>query len=271
MDRFPLLTVVALLFLLSSGTVFAQTVTVSQPTIWAAKPDIAAFEKIENQHLEMVKASIETVVSVKGPRTLENTLVPFDNAIRHVNTAAYFADLMEQVHPDSAFRDHATTMLTKVSAAQTAISLNHEVYNALAALDLSHADPATQHYVQRQLLEFRLAGVDKDEATRNRLKQLNDLATEQQSTFDRNISDDQKAVEADPAELDGLPQDYIDNHKPGPDGKIHLTTNYPDALPIFTFAKSAALRHRMFIAFNTRAFPKNQAVLTSLIDRKSVV
>jgi len=268
MDRFPLLTVVALLFLLSSGTVFAQTVTVSQPTIWAAKPDIAAFEKIENQHLEMVKASIETVVSVKGPRTLENTLVPFDNAIRHVNTAAYFADLMEQVHPDSAFRDHATTMLTKVSAAQTAISLNHEVYNALAALDLSHADPATQHYVQRQLLEFRLAGVDKDEATRNRLKQLNDLATEQQSTFDRNISDDQKAVEADPAELDGLPQDYIDNHKPGPDGKIHLTTNYPDALPIFTFAKSAALRHRMFIAFNTRAFPKNQAVLTSLMKTR---
>ena len=99
---------------------------------------------------------------------------------------------MEQVHPDATFRDHATAMLTKASAAQTAIALNHDVYNALAALDLSQADAATRYYVQRQLLEFRLAGVDKDDATRARLKKLNDQATEEQSMFDRNISDGQK-------------------------------------------------------------------------------
>ncbi len=126
---------------------------------------------------------------------------------------------MEQVHPDSAFRDHATAMLTKASAAQTAIALNHDVYNALAALDLSKADAATKYYVQRQLLEFRLAGVDKDDATRARLKKLNDQATEQQSMFDRNISDGKKVVEADPSELDGLPQDYIDRHKPDAERK----------------------------------------------------
>ena len=83
-------------------------------------------------------------------------------------------------------------MLTKASAAQTAIALNHEVYDALAAIDVSQADAATHYYVKRQLLEFRLAGVDKDDATRARLKKLNDQATEQQSMFDRNISDGQK-------------------------------------------------------------------------------
>src|SRR5271156_4468723 len=246
----------------------AQKVTVSQPTIWAAKPDVAAFEKIEAARLAAGQRSIDALLAAKGSRTIENTIVPLDEAFHQINSAAYFAGLMQQVHPDSTFRDHATAMVTKASAALNAIILNHEVYNALAALDLSKVDSATRYYVPRQLLEFRLAGVDKDDATRARLKKLNDQVTEEQSLFDRNISDGQKTIEADPSELDGLPQDYIDRHKPDGNGKIHLTTDYPDALPIGTFAKSDALRRRMSFAFNTRAYPKNQEVLTSLMKTR---
>ena len=246
----------------------AQSTSVSQPTIWASKPDVAAFEKIENDRLDAGRRAIDTLIAVKGARTVENTLVLYDEAVRQNNSAGYFAGLMEQVHPEATFRDHATAMLTKASAAQTAIALNHDVYNALAGLDLSKADAATRYYVQRQLLEFRLAGVDKDDATRTRLKKLNDQSTEEQSMFDRNISDGQKTIEADPSELDGLPQDYIERHKPGADGKIQITTNYPDALPVFTFAKSDALRQRLSLAFNTRAYPKNQEVLTSLLNTR---
>ena len=251
--------------LVLAAVLSAQKITVSQPTIWASKPDVTAFEKIETDRLAAGKRSIDNLLAAKGPRTVENTLAPLDEAFHQINSAAYFAGLMEQVHPDATFRDHATAMLTKASAAQTAIALNHDVYNALAALDLSQVDSATRHYVTRQLLEFRLAGVDKDDVTRARLKKLNDQATEEQSMFDRNISDGQKTIEADPSELDGLPQDYIERHKPGADGKIRLTTDYPDSLPVFSFAKSDSLRRRMALAFGTRAYPKNQAVLTSLM------
>jgi thimet oligopeptidase len=249
----------------------AQNASVSQPTVWATKPDVAAFEKMENDRLAAAQASIDKLVAVKEPRTVDNTLTVFDEAVRQVNAAGYLAGLLEQVHPDSAFRDHATAMLTKVSAVQTAIALNHDVYSALASLDLSRADDATRYYVQRQLLEFRLAGVDKDDATRAKLKELNQKSTDLQSAFDRNISDDQKTIKADPSELAGLPQDYIDRHKPGVDGKVQLTTDYPDALPIATFAKSNDLRRRMSIAFNTRAYPKNQQVLMDLLKTRYAI
>ena len=55
---------------------------------------------------------------------------------------------------------------------------------------------------------------------------------------------------------------------PGADGKIRLTTDYPDSLPVFSFAKSDSLRRRMALAFNTRAYPKNQEVLTSLMKTR---
>jgi thimet oligopeptidase len=256
---------------LLAAVLSAQSITVSQPTIWASKPDVAAFEQIETDRLAAGQRAIDTLLGVKGPRTIENTLVPFDEAVRQNNSAGYFAGLMEQVHPDATFRDHATTMLTKASAAQTAVALNRDVYAALAALDLSKADSASRYYVQRQLLQFRLAGVDKDDATRARLKKLNQQSTEQQSMFDRNISDGKKVVEADPSELDGLPQDYIDRHKPGANGKVRITTDYPDSLPVFTFAKSDALRRRLTLAFSTRAYPKNQEVLTDLLKTRYLI
>ena len=87
------------------------------------------------------------MLAVKGARTLENTLRPFDSALEQINSANYFASLMQQVHPDAKFRDSATEMTRKASAAATAVSLNRGVYQALGALDLSKADAATRHYV----------------------------------------------------------------------------------------------------------------------------
>jgi thimet oligopeptidase len=251
---------IVVLFLAVSMTAIAQSI--SQPTIWASKPDVAGFQKIVNQRLSAANTAIAQLTSYKGPRTIDNTLAPFDHAVQQINSAIYLSALMEQVHPDATFRDHATEMVRKASAAQTALSLNRDVYQAISSLDVSKADAATQYYVKRQLLEFRLAGVDKDDATRERLKKLNDDLTAEQASFDRNISDDQKKVEVtDPKELDGLPQDYIDRHKPGPDGKIYVSTNYPDALPALKFANSDEFRRRVFLAFDNRAYPKNKDVL----------
>src|SRR3984893_4488682 len=212
-----------------------------QPPVWSTKPDVNAFEKIENGRLEAAQRSIDKIVAVKGPRTIDNTLANYDEALRQINAALYFSSLMEAVHPDAAFRDRATAMTRKVSAAQTALSLNRSVYQALAAVPVSQADPATQYYMRRQLLEFRLAGVDKNDATRARLKVLSDELTEEQSAFDRNINDGQKSIEVrDASELAGLPRDYIDNHKADKDGVIHITTSYPDFIPAMNFAVSDA-------------------------------
>jgi thimet oligopeptidase len=259
--------------LVLAATLMAQDAqsqpTPSQPTLWSSKPDVPAFEKIENDRLAAAQKAIDELVTVKEARTIDNTLVPFDEAVHQLGSAQYFAGLMQQVHPDATFRDHATEMVRKASAAATALTLNHQVYEALSALDVSQADAATRYYVQRQLLEFKLAGVDKDEATRNRLKKLQDDLTEQQSMFDRNISDGQKTVLVNSvSELNGMPQDYIDRHKPGADGKIRITTEYPDILPALKFARNDDLRRRLYQAFLTRAYPKNLEVLKQMMQTR---
>jgi hypothetical protein len=40
------------------------------------------------------------LVALQGPRTIENTLEPYDEAIRQLNAASNFSGLMQHVHPD---------------------------------------------------------------------------------------------------------------------------------------------------------------------------
>jgi thimet oligopeptidase len=268
MRKISLRTIV-LVTVVFAATAGAQDLIQSQAPLWSARPDAAAFEKAENDRLSAAQRAIERIVAVKGPRTIDNTLANFDEALKQLNAAFYFSSLMEAVHPDAAFRDRATVMTRKIAAAQTAMALNRGVYQGLAAISLAHADAATQYYVKRQLLEFRLAGVDKDDASRARLKVLNDQLTEEQSAFERNINDGQKVIAVrDASELAGLPQDYIDSHKPDKNGVIHITTDYPDYIPVMNFAVSGSLRRRLSLAFNTRAYPQNRDVLMKMLGTR---
>jgi len=104
-------------------------------------------------------------------------------------------------------RDKGQALAAKVSSAFTDLSLNPEVYRALSAVPLPATDPAARQYLEHTLLEYRLAGVDKDEATRTKIRGLQDKITDLTLTFGRNIADGTLTIKATRAQLDGLPAD----------------------------------------------------------------
>jgi thimet oligopeptidase len=226
-------------------------------------------ERLENWvrgRLAWQQQQIDALLAVAGEKTLENTLRPYDDTVATLSAAGSLASLLDSVHPDKSVRDKARELTQTVAEAATALSLNQGVYRALAAMDMSVADPATAHYVSQTLLNYRLAGVDKDDATRAHLRELSDKATELSLTFAKNVQENvNRVLLEDVAELDGLPEDYIRNHPPAADGVITLTTDYPDMQPVMTFARSAELRLRMFRAYNTRAYPANRQLLLDLL------
>ena len=172
---------------------------------------------------------------------------------------------------DKAVRDQAQLEAQRVAMAGSALSLNRPVYDALSAIDLTGASPATQHFVERTLLGYRLAGVDKDQATRDHLQSLHEKATHLSLDFSRNIQEGGKTIAATAAELDGLPTDYLARHQPNSEGQITLSTDQPDMQPVMTFATSAALRERMFLAYNTRAYPANRQILLDLLATRQEI
>jgi thimet oligopeptidase len=263
-------------FRLLSLVVFASSALAQTPTkpidplhAWVGLKSPADLENWDQWHISEERRLIAQLLAVKGSRTVENTLTPYDRAQVHLTLAAGQTQIMFSVNPNKDVRDKAQALVQIASAEGTSLALNQDIYHALAAVDISKADPATKHYVERILLEYRLGGVDKDQATRDKVKQLNDRLTEISLKFARNVQDDVRKIPVtDKAELDGLPADYIERHKPAADGTVTLTTDSPDMTPVMTYAKSAKLRRAMFLAYNNRAYPANTAVLKDLLQAR---
>jgi len=256
-----------------SGAAKAKSTVAAPPDdpnapFWSAQPTPAQFTALQTARLAKAKAAVAKLVAVKAPRTIANTLQPYDDALRQLDLVGSQTSLIQNVHPLEAMRTAAEKEQQAAAAFGTELSLNRQVYDALTSLDVSKEDDATKYYVKKSLRDFKLAGVDKDPATREKIKKLNDELVEISQEFSRNIRDDKRSIKAKPADLTGLPQDFIDRHKPDANGDVTLTVDYPDAIPIFSYAKNEDVRKRLFYEYNNRAYPKNIDVLNRMIEKR---
>jgi thimet oligopeptidase len=202
------------------------------------------------------------------PRDTLAALTVYDDALALLADTSGRAAIASNSHPDEAMRTAAQDCEQEVARAITELSLDRGIYDVLASLDLSQQDEATRHYVTRMLRDFRRAGVDRDEATRTRVKALNEELVKTGQEFARNIREDVRSVELDPKELAGLPDDYVRAHPPGPNGKVRITTDTPDYTPFVTYAKSGKAREALWRVYRQRGHPKNLDTLSRLLSQR---
>jgi len=139
------------------------------PPFWTGQPDSGGFRALADGELRTANHALDRLLQIKGPRTIENTLAPYNEALLHADNAAYAANLIESVHPDSTVRAVAEEETRAASKFLNDLGLNRGVYDALASLDVKTAEPKTRFAVEKTLRDFRLSGVDKDEATRKKI------------------------------------------------------------------------------------------------------
>lgn len=185
-----------------------------------------------------------------------------------IDSLASPASLYRNVHPDEEVRNAADVCQQKTVSLITEISLSRPLYDQLASVPLDGLQPLAQRYLANTLEDFRRSGVDKDEQTRARVRELNDEILLIGQEFNRNIRDDVRSVEAKVEELAGLPEDFIASHPVNEKGTVTITTDYPDYLPVMQYAHDDDLRLRLYQAFRQRAYPDNRDVLKSLLEKR---
>lgn len=227
--------------------------------------DATSLQATIEGRLARARASLDQLLTVRGRRTAENTLRPYDDLRTELNTASDEAGLMASVHPDEAVRRAGDELERKVSAVAAEIQLRTEVYEALKRIRTDGLDTDTRYYLARELNELRRIGVDRPAATRARLQKLRDELTAVMADFQRNIREGQRRWTVSAADLAGLPPDFIARHKPDAAGAITLTSDNVDARPVLTYARSEELRKRMYVESYTVAYPQNLEVLGRML------
>jgi thimet oligopeptidase len=227
-----------------------------------------AFEEANQKALEQAEAFVVRLKSSAAPRETGATLAAFDDAMAALSDASSRASVARNAHPDAPMRDVAERCEQQVDALATRLSLDRGIYDALRELDPAREDAATRFYLHRTLRDFRRAGVDRDEATRKRVQALNEELVRIGQEFSRNIREDVRSVEVDPADLAGLPEDYVRAHPPGANGKVTITTDYPDYVPFLSYAQSGQAREKLWRVYRQRAHPKNLSVLARMLEKR---
>lgn len=232
-------------------------------------PSQKDFAMMADQSLQQAKNQLDDLLAVSGDRTVANTLEPYNELMRLTGNIAEQSSLYFNVHPDASVRQAAKKAEQEVSSFLTEVSLNRDVYDAIRSVALDHADRATRFAVDKLLRDFRRSGVDKPRETRDRIRTLNDELVKISQEFGSNIRHDVRYIELDsPADLAGLPDDYIKAHPPGANGKVRISTDYPDSVPFMQYAKNDDARRRLYMAFRNRGYPKNEAVLERMLQAR---
>ena len=205
----------------------------------------------------------------RPPTDATGLLLAWNEVSIALQNAMSAASLVSQVHPQEALRSQAEAAEQEGNQLSTDLGLDRDLFEIIAAADPAGLDEAAARVLRLTLRDFRRAGVDQDEPTRARLRELGDRELVVDQEFGKNIRDDVRSISVILDQLAGLPQDYIDAHPPGADGRVKITTDYPDTIPLMSFALDAEARRALIVEFLNRAWPVNDMVLQELLTLRA--
>ncbi|MET0735134.1 MAG: M3 family metallopeptidase [Microbacterium sp.] len=175
------------------------------------------------------------------------------------------AYVLSEAHPDAAIRDASEAQVQAVEGLASARLLDRDLWAVFADADAAGLDDESARLLAHLLRDFRRGGVNLDEEMRERVRALTDRDTELSLAFSRNVRDGRREITVEPAALAGLPQDFIDAHPVDESGRITLTTEYTDLMPVREYASSRETRVALLSAYNDLAWPDNDPVLAELL------
>ena len=158
-----------------------------------------------------------------------------------------------------ALRAAYNAALPQVTAFFTRLGASAALFAKYKAVDATTLNAAQQQSLRHTLRDFVLGGAELEGAARERFAAIQERGAELSQKFSENVLDatDRFAYYASAEEMDGVPPDVQQaahaaaqaDGKPG----FKLTLHLPCYLPVMRFARSAALRERLYRAYSTRA------------------
>jgi len=170
-------------------------------------------------------------------------------AVSHLNSVADTAEL----------RAAYNAALPRVTDFWTRLGADERLYAKYRAIDLAALTPEQQQALHNAKRNFVLSGADLVGAAKERFAKIQERQAELSQKFSENALDatDAYGLYVDSTELDGVPADVIESTRAAARAEEReghkLTLKMPCYLPVMQFARSGALRERLYRAYVTRA------------------
>ena len=241
--------------------------------------DLPRFDAIRPEHIapamdELLGAATQALAHATSdavPANYEALSAVLDVATERLGRAWSAVGHLNAVADSPALRAAYTETLPKVVDFYTRLGADERLfakYQAVLADPSSAQLPASRlRALTNALRDFKLSGAELVGAAKQRYAKLQDLHAEIGQKFSEHVLDatDGYAYFASADELAGVPADVVQaaHHAAQADGQTghKLTLHLPRYLPVMQYARSRALRERLYRAYATRASEFGPAAL----------
>lgn len=196
--------------------------------------------------------------------TWENLIAPLAEMEDRLSQRWSPVSHLNAVMNNEKLRTAYNKCLPKLSEYATEMGQHKALFAAYRSIAESEAykefNTSQQQMITNALRDFRLSGIDLEEANRQRFGEIKKRLSELTSKYSENVLDATQAWEkhiSNSAELAGLPQSALDSaqqlaqqkDKPG----FIINLEFPSYLPVMTYCENRKLREELHKAFVTRA------------------
>ncbi|MDO9055762.1 MAG: M3 family metallopeptidase [Sulfuricurvum sp.] len=224
-----------------------------------------------NTLIEINHKTIADLLAISD-KTYANFVRPFDlmeedlellfTPLSHIN-AIKNSEESQKVYAD------ALPILTDYS---TFVGQNLTIYEAFKAIksrEYDHLNTEQRRILDLNILHFELAGAHLDEASKERLAEINLRKSALTNDFSQNVLDATNAYEkiiTDEADVAGIPESDLEDAKFEEEGatKYRFTLQMPSYIAYMTYGPNRMIREELYRAYTTRA-PQNGAIIDELM------
>lgn len=226
------------------------------------------FSRIDVKHFQshldaMLKKHLEQVdrlLKENSHYTWENLMYPLDDMADELERFWSPMSHLHGVMDSPELRKCYDTCLPLLSAYESAMGHNHDLYEAIKSIDKHSLNPVQQKLITDCLRDFELSGVALKKEDKKRFEAIQTRLDELTNKFEHNILDATQAFTLhikNSKRLAGLPEHALNTAKEvatekGLEGHL-LTLEYPCYQAVMTYAEDRHLREEMYQAYITRA------------------
>lgn len=224
-----------------------------------------------NTLIEINHKTINDLLTVPN-KTYANFVRPFDfmeedlelffTPLSHIN-AVKNSEESQKVYAE------ALPILTDYS---TFVGQNLDIYEAFKTIKANEYDSLNteqRRILDLNILHFELAGAHLDDASKQRLAEINLRKSTLTNDFSQNVLDATNAYEkiiTDEADIAGIPESDLENARFDEEGvtKYRFTLQMPSYIAYMTYGPNRTVREELYRAYTTRA-PQNGAIIDELM------
>jgi thimet oligopeptidase len=178
-------------------------------------------------------------------------------------------DLLNNVSPDTKVREAGDACLLKLNVLATDLFQNEKLFARVNRVVAK--DPIDKKLKQDLIESFEDTGVTLPPEKRARMKDILKRLEEIRLEYERNVRDNKTKLSFTPAEMKGLPEDYLAKAKRDAEGNYQLGFAYPEYEPFMANAENEEARRRYQFAFANRGTPKNLELLADTLKLRQEI